>query len=927
MNKSESESALQFCVDLGVAVWRHQEESVNKTVFVDPEFLIASFRKVFNIGNSKQMNGVFNHKDLKEVFAADFDKLIKLFRSLGLSYSLSDSLEIFPILVQSRENVPEEKWKIDPIKTKEIVSYIYKFQSEVPKLEISKLIVGLLKFVDEKRIERKSPLVFLGRTNIIFPFTLNENNEIEKGVQYQLRVELMSELDETTKDQAGTSRSHQEPSQPANEASKSAKSEHDIRLPVCRNIILHVQAQQSNSDAFRALMAVKQRLIETQLLMKANEEGIVCPNCMNENHDAKIAGLFSSDDVSEEREILECSKGHEIRTPSLKLLMLGAAAQTEDFSGFRTKKETISEVALKNKRINIFLSSTFQDMKFLRESFTRYAQPMIEMEARGLGLSVDFIDLRWGVSEEESKNGETILKCLQAVEESDYFVCFLGNRYGWIPKRSIQSEWSSETEKKFPWAKKHSKASATELEIQAACLDPEAQYAYRAFFYEREEKTSGSNSQPDTEDQKKQADLKKRIKTAFYKDESQIPTFEDAFKLIKIATRQITSALKKDSIEINKDQDSTLYKKEKQHEKGALVQIQEELKRNHKSLSPKQTQLVQAQIGNLNDQKLLDVIIYEIIHYGNYEKLDAFLENLLEQENQEHIFSNVIDSWETKYEREGVSSLLPMLSISSTELGLSWEGITTFLFKEIQNHQLTDKVRAFFALLVQSGVLRRVPPLKGLGYDRFCLDSELLKQAIPKRYFPKLSVKRGAMAEYLKYLKSELEQEINEPIQAQIVKHILKIVTEIYETHPDPTSNKEPCKELFALTSNKAFLTTLMKESGIRKQMESLAQKLGFSDSNDMWKKLIQKSVMVSVLLSKELSKLPQLQEDLEESLKRQIEKIDEEDEKKNPELLYTLYDNLEHVMIILHRSEDEIQKVKTKLHFLNRVVNGELNV
>ena len=42
------------------------------------------------------------------------------------------------------------------------------------------------------------------------------------------------------------------------------------------------------------------------------------------------------------------------------------------------------------------------------------------------------IDLRWGITGEQSADGQVINICLGAVEESrPFFITFLGERYGW----------------------------------------------------------------------------------------------------------------------------------------------------------------------------------------------------------------------------------------------------------------------------------------------------------------------------------------------------------------------------------------------------------------------------------------------------------------------------------------------------------------
>ena len=51
-----------------------------------------------------------------------------------------------------------------------------------------------------------------------------------------------------------------------------------------------------------------------------------------------------------------------------------------------------------------------------------------------LGVRIQEIDLRWGVTENQVKRGEVVDLCLEGIEECQpYFFCMLGKRYGWTP--------------------------------------------------------------------------------------------------------------------------------------------------------------------------------------------------------------------------------------------------------------------------------------------------------------------------------------------------------------------------------------------------------------------------------------------------------------------------------------------------------------
>ncbi len=89
--------------------------------------------------------------------------------------------------------------------------------------------------------------------------------------------------------------------------------------------------------------------------------------------------------------------------------------------------------------ISIFVSSTFNDMQAERDMLHQYVLPCLQEIAVNFGETVSLIDLRWGVDTTKLYRGEMINKvvrtCLDGIDLCDDFVlCFLGTRYGMIPK-------------------------------------------------------------------------------------------------------------------------------------------------------------------------------------------------------------------------------------------------------------------------------------------------------------------------------------------------------------------------------------------------------------------------------------------------------------------------------------------------------------
>lgn len=92
----------------------------------------------------------------------------------------------------------------------------------------------------------------------------------------------------------------------------------------------------------------------------------------------------------------------------------------------------------KSQEILVFLSSTFKDMEAERNHLTKHIFPKIRTLCLERQVGFTEIDLRWGITEEESKNGATIEICLAEIDRCrdfpPFFIGFLGDRYGWIPR-------------------------------------------------------------------------------------------------------------------------------------------------------------------------------------------------------------------------------------------------------------------------------------------------------------------------------------------------------------------------------------------------------------------------------------------------------------------------------------------------------------
>ncbi|MBT1076858.1 DUF4062 domain-containing protein [Geobacter grbiciae] len=85
------------------------------------------------------------------------------------------------------------------------------------------------------------------------------------------------------------------------------------------------------------------------------------------------------------------------------------------------------------KIIRLFISSTFRDMHAERDWLNRVVFPELRSRCRRRGAEFVGVDLRWGVTEEESRQRGALSVCLDEIGRCDLFLGLLGDRYGWVP--------------------------------------------------------------------------------------------------------------------------------------------------------------------------------------------------------------------------------------------------------------------------------------------------------------------------------------------------------------------------------------------------------------------------------------------------------------------------------------------------------------
>lgn len=122
----------------------------------------------------------------------------------------------------------------------------------------------------------------------------------------------------------------------------------------------------------------------------------------------------------------------------------------------------------------IFISSTFKDMDLERDVIKNIVIPQLNRTYAKYNIEFIAVDLRYGINtsgfSEEEANQKVLSMCVDTIEVSQpFFISFIGNRYGWIPKKedwkNLYHQLDDEQQKFFDEA---DEISVTEMEIRYA---------------------------------------------------------------------------------------------------------------------------------------------------------------------------------------------------------------------------------------------------------------------------------------------------------------------------------------------------------------------------------------------------------------------------------------------------------------------------
>ena len=136
------------------------------------------------------------------------------------------------------------------------------------------------------------------------------------------------------------------------------------------------------------------------------------------------------------------------------------------------------------KTVKIFVSSTFRDMHGERDLINDLVVPQINEILKRYRVHVIVVDLRWGLTVEDTSNAGlgALDHCLREVENcKPYFIQLLGDLYGWCP-----DDYRVSKQKDFEWMQSYPPGfSATHLE----CIQGLLRFSgkpVRGFCYQRD---------------------------------------------------------------------------------------------------------------------------------------------------------------------------------------------------------------------------------------------------------------------------------------------------------------------------------------------------------------------------------------------------------------------------------------------------------
>ncbi|MCL2186500.1 MAG: tetratricopeptide repeat protein [Treponema sp.] len=201
-----------------------------------------------------------------------------------------------------------------------------------------------------------------------------------------------------------------------------------------------------------------------------------------------------------------------------------------------------------NRQIRIFISSTFRDMMKERDYLITKTFPELRRYCDDRDISLFELDLRWGVTQEESENALVFKICLNEVDNTmPFFIGLLGERYGWIPdKATIEKMKPTNVFDEYQWllGELQKQKSVTETEMFAGAFIPDQKI--NAFFYIRSpemETPDEFREEKGSHGEKMLLELKERIRNDSRYDTSDYKNVEHLGRLVEADFKKLVDSL------------------------------------------------------------------------------------------------------------------------------------------------------------------------------------------------------------------------------------------------------------------------------------------------------------------------------------------------------------------------------------------------
>lgn len=183
--------------------------------------------------------------------------------------------------------------------------------------------------------------------------------------------------------------------------------------------------------------------------------------------------------------------------------------------------------------IRVFISSTFTDMDRERNYLVKHIFPDIRRKCRKRNVVFTPLDLRWGITEEESKSGRVVEICLDEIARTrPFFIGLVGGRYGWVPSPDDSCFGNEAFLAKYPWARDYVEKgmSITEMEMQYGVLANHDE-VHACFFLKSEDSIKPEEREPDEEKERKRLHLKDSIIKAAETGKCRVAHYSDLSSL------------------------------------------------------------------------------------------------------------------------------------------------------------------------------------------------------------------------------------------------------------------------------------------------------------------------------------------------------------------------------------------------------------